>query len=126
MMRSGRYILVGKEPVPCEDLLEWARWYETADRRVQQDYVGAIFVSTVFLGLDHSFAFDRNAPPILFETMVFGGVYDGDMYRYSTWEQAELGHALVLADVQEAFAQRALKACECEEGRTWLVKRGEQ
>lgn len=48
-------------------------------------------VSTVWLGLDHSFG---DGPPIIFETMVFGDG-DGDQYmqRYATEEQARAGHA---------------------------------
>ena len=50
-------------------------------------------VSTVWLGLDHSFGFD-GSPPCIFESMVFGpGSYaDLDMNRYSTLEQAKAGH----------------------------------
>lgn len=48
-------------------------------------------VSTVFLGLDHSFSED--AEPLLFETLVFDGEFDGDMERYSTWDEAVKGHA---------------------------------
>jgi hypothetical protein len=31
-------------------------------------------------------------PPLIFETMVFGGSKDGEMDRYSTKEEAEKGH----------------------------------
>jgi hypothetical protein len=51
-------------------------------------------VSTVFLGIDHNFG---NGPPLLFETMVFGGEYDGYCKRYSTWEEAEGGHKTACA-----------------------------
>lgn len=110
---SDKYILDGKEPVPVDDLLTWAKWYETADRTVARDYVGQILVSTVFLGLDHSWRSifgGPEPPPILFETMVFSGVLGGHMSRYSTWEQAEWGHAFTLAEVREGFAQKALPA----------------
>jgi hypothetical protein len=43
------------EPVSEPDLLTWARWFETADRRVAVTEVGVYSVSTVFLGLDHGF-----------------------------------------------------------------------
>ena len=46
--------------------------------------------STVFLGLDHRFIDD--GPPLLFETMIFGGDGDKDQWRCSTWEQAEAQH----------------------------------
>ncbi len=61
--------MVGQTPVPCEDLLEWGRWLATAaNRRVRLTRVGPYFVSTIFLGLDHSFG---AGPPLLFETMVW-------------------------------------------------------
>jgi hypothetical protein len=63
-----RYILnAAGDPAPCEDLLEWARWYEERDnRRVALDEVNGVRVSTVFLGLDHGWG--RGAPA-LWETM---------------------------------------------------------
>ena len=94
---SGRYILEGHEAVPCEDLMEWASWFETADRSVRHDKVGAVRVSTVFLGLDHQFG---DGTPLIFETMVFGGPLDGEMDRCSTWDQAEKQHADILARVK--------------------------
>lgn len=48
-------------------------------------------VSTVFLALDHRFSGD--GPPIVFETMVFGGPFDQEQERYCTWVEAEAGHA---------------------------------
>lgn len=54
-------------------------------------------VSTVFLGIDHQHV--PGLPPILFETMVFGGPYDGYMRRYYTWEQAEISHREIVHQV---------------------------
>ena len=76
-----KYILKGKEPEPVHDVLAWGRWFETADRRVALDRIGETDISTVFLGLDHQFG---SGPPLLFETLVFGGELDGEMVRYST------------------------------------------
>ena len=90
---SDTYILDGQQPVAC-DLMTWARWFERARRHVAVDPLNNGRVSTVFLGLDHRFG--DEGPPILFETMVFGGVLDGEMRRYSTWEEAAHGHIAVL------------------------------
>ena len=86
---TKRYILKGKIPVPCEDLMEWAKRLEGADRKVKLTKTRDIQISTVFLGLDHQFG---DGPPLLFETMVFGGQLDGEMNRYSTWDDAVKGH----------------------------------
>ena len=56
-------------------------------------------MSTVFLGLDYSFVDD--APPILFETMIFGGEYDQiKQWRYETEKEARENHASVVKDLQ--------------------------
>jgi len=95
---SEHYILDGKK-AKSADLMEWAMWFETADRHVAKTSVNdEVNVSTVFLGLDHSFG---SGPPLLFETMIFGGEHDQYQDRYETWDQAEVGHeeAVKLATV---------------------------
>lgn len=88
-MRTDKYKLEGKTIIPCHDLMEWARWMEDANRHVRVEKKGDVRVSTVFLGLDHSF---DDGPPLLFETMIFGGPHDGFQERCSTWEEAEKQH----------------------------------
>jgi len=83
------------QPVRVRDLDAWAHWFENSgDRRVvARTIVGTLAVSTVFLGIDHRFI--GKGPPLLFETMVFGG--DDDMMRrYSTWDDAEAGHNVLV------------------------------
>lgn len=59
--------------------------------RIGLDQVGpGVEVSTVWLGYNH--AFMHGAPPVIFETLIFGGYYDGDMRRYCTEFQARRGH----------------------------------
>lgn len=74
-------------PVP---LREWANGYEDAAmRRVAWTVRGPVTVSTVFMGLNHQFG---EGPPLVYETLVMGGRYDDWMDRYSTWDDAVLGH----------------------------------
>ncbi len=70
------------------DVMEWAKEFATSDRVVKQQRVWFfLFVSTVFLGLDHSFG---EGPPLIFETMIFPcQVYQT---RYTTEKQARKGH----------------------------------
>ena len=89
-----KYILVGHKAQQCEDWREWGQWFETADRRVAQETYNGVRISTVFLGIDHDF---RGGPPLLFETMIFGGKHDQYQERYSTWEDAEDGHRVARA-----------------------------
>ena len=84
------FILAGRVPVAESDGLAWGNWFEKADRRVARDVIGDVEVSTVFLGIDHSWDDER---PLLFETMIFGGKYDEDQDRCATWEEAEAMHA---------------------------------
>ena len=91
----GRYVLIGQTPVPESDLFTWAEFVEQGPNRiVRQDdlisLIGPVFVSTVFLGLDHNWG---GGEPLLFETMIFGGPLDGEIcLRYPTWDRAESGH----------------------------------
>ena len=86
---NDKYILDGHTPVICNNLMEWAEWMEKGDRVVAKTNIGEVRVSTVFLGIDHNYLGDK---PLLFETMIFGGKYDEEMQRYSTWDEAEKGH----------------------------------
>jgi len=95
---DGYYILDGHEPVMVSPE-EWRNWRVKNDeqRTVAKDQIGEVCVSTVFLGIDDSFG---SGPPILFESMVFGGRYDEDMDRYETWEEAEAGHRAMVEKVK--------------------------
>lgn len=93
----NQYILKGKTAVACGDIKEWGEWFGKADRKVARETIDGVEVSTVFLGLDHSFG---DGPPLLFETMVFGGEMDGDQDRCTTWEQAEEMHRAMVARVK--------------------------
>lgn len=101
-MSTDNYILDGTTPVPEPDLYAWGQWFQSADRHVGDDAIGDSRVSTVFLGIDH--AFTDNGPPILFETMVFGGALDGEQGRCSTYEQAVVMHTAMCGRVREAMA----------------------
>lgn len=84
------------EPYPVHGVREWAGAFEpTYGQRVVGDDLawGFVRVSTVFLGIDHGFG--RGAP-VLFETMTFGGPFDGDQDRYHTRAEAVAGHRRTL------------------------------
>jgi hypothetical protein len=99
MNRDLRYILDGHKAVPV-DLMTWLRSFENNNRRVAKTIIENVEVSTVFLGLDHNWG---DGPPLLFETMVFGGLLDQEQERYTTWEEAEKGHASVVGRVSESL-----------------------
>lgn len=90
---DDKYILDGRTPVKT-DLLTWAKWFQSTDRRVAFDEVNDARVSTVFLGSDHGFG--EGDEPLIFETMIFGGEHDQYCDRCGTWEGAEAMHAKAL------------------------------
>lgn len=91
-----RHYILKETPVPV-DLITWAKWMQTGDTRVARDVVGNIEISTVFLGLDHSFG---HGPPLLYETMLFGDTTDNEMTRCSTYAQALEMHRAMVRHVQ--------------------------
>jgi len=96
-MREMLYTLDGHEPVEVTDVIEWARWFQdhNEERVVAYTCLGSLRVSTVFLAVNYSYL--PGGVPILFETMVFSESDIEDMRRYATWEQAEIGHAMVVS-----------------------------
>lgn len=85
------YVLDGHELRPATDGVAWARWFEAADRTVARTkLLDGSELSTVFLGIDHSFG---HGPPLLFETAHFAIRTADILQRYSTWAEAEEGHA---------------------------------
>jgi len=70
------------EPEACPDLMTWAKSFETQSRVVAKEQVGDMLVSTVFLGIDHSFS-GEGLVPVLWETMIFGGDLDEHQERCS-------------------------------------------
>ena len=94
-MDMGHWILVDREPVKCT-LLEWGAWFETNERIIEHTDIDDVRISTVFLGIDHSFSFDPGGPPILFETMIFGGDHDQYQTRCATYDEAKKMHTKAL------------------------------
>lgn len=83
------YILdENKQVQPVADVFVWAD-YQNAHKRVASTRRGKVWVSTVFLGIDHQYG---DGPPLVFETMVFGGPADQYQDRYSSYDDALLGH----------------------------------
>ena len=84
------------KPIP-KPIMEAAQWMEDHPNRKTVGYDELtdlngddVRVSTVFLGLNHSW---NGGKPILWETMIFGGINDqAYQERYSSYEDALEGH----------------------------------
>jgi hypothetical protein len=93
------------ELIPARDLIEWAMQFGRTDNHVALEEVSGFIVSTVFLGINHSFGSRR---PQWFETMVFRQMDNKrmlgrliDQWRYATLEEARAGHKLAVAAVEK-------------------------
>ena len=91
---------------------EWSRLHNDPEySRVDETELDGIWISTVWLGFDHSFGL--GGPRQIFETMVFDrhnqprpglqemGEFDR---RYSTEEEAEQGHLEVVQELKVLLA----------------------
>lgn len=107
-VKLDMYILQDKVPVVISDPQIWGEFMETQDRIIKKTEFGDIHISTVFIGLNHSL---DGSKILLFETLVFQGPLDSEMERYSSWEEAEAGHAKM-----EEKVFRALQGYPAEEG----------
>jgi hypothetical protein len=104
-MKNKYYILDADNHTVEVDLFTWANWFESGNRTVGYTQITSeIRVSTIFLGADHRLL--GEGPPILFETIVFGGPCDNEMWRYSSWDDAETGHASAVRKVRKVIGQK--------------------
>ena len=102
----GRHYYLNEDHsyTPC-DLMTWAmqleELWEARKKHVAVDIIEGKRISTVWLGLDHSY---DGRKPLLFETMIFADdEIGGDIYmdRYTTWEEAEAGHQKAIQWVKD-------------------------
>lgn len=99
----NQYILDNlNNPVLEPDYTKYGQWMQARENRrlgIHRMPDGTK-VSTVFLGLDHGW---NGGPPVLWETMVFGGKYDQEQDRYISYDEAVQGHRQWVKRVEEAF-----------------------
>jgi len=100
-----------KDGLPIS-MYSWGLLMENPTYRVvkQETLVDNRWVSTVWLGIDHSFGGKKK---LLFETMVFdhegGGDSGGDIlecFRWSTLAEAQKGHATIVEELNKHPHQR--------------------
>jgi len=78
---------------------EWGRMFEDHPLRVVAHHkIRRVTVSTVWVGLDQRH--HGQGPPLIYETMVFGGPLDGTTLRYTYRDEAIDGHAGILDAVR--------------------------
>lgn len=85
------YVLDSENRVQStSDIHQWGQFMEDRERRrVASTRIGPIWISTVFLGVDHAFL---DSELHIFETMVFGGPFDQYIERTGSWNDALITH----------------------------------
>jgi hypothetical protein len=86
-------------PVQCANDDDWFAWFEDiANRRVTLTRItDEVSVSTIFIGLN----LPPSDPPLLFETEIFGGEYAGCRWSWDTWDNAKIGHEIIVAALRK-------------------------
>jgi hypothetical protein len=85
---------------------EWSVLFDDDEyKQVAETTIDNLWVSTVWLGLDHNIW--GHGPPLIFETMVFDrgdgtSPWDMDQARYSTEEAARRGHEQMVEQVRRS------------------------
>ncbi len=107
---SKYYLKKDHTYIPCS-LRRWSDQLEymhrTNTKHVARDEVNGRLISTVWIGLDHSFQLNSEHP-LVFETMIFDDITTGDelyMERYTTWQEAEEGHKKAIEWVKANYPQ---------------------
>ena len=109
-MRPIKYLLdQDGNPYPVDDLDAWAENWDrqrAATRLLDLvDLPEGGTVSTIFMGIDHNLL--GKGPPVLWETMVFEGAFDGMCKRWHTQQEAREGHAWMIAHMTRALSLAA-------------------
>lgn len=107
-MSNIKWYLLDDNNIPYEetDLIKVNNFFESPKRITKQEYPipnnETVSVSTVFLALDHNISFnnEKDKLPILWETMVFGGEFDGYQKRYTSHKDALKGHKLIVSKIK--------------------------
>jgi hypothetical protein len=86
-------------PKKIDDVLKWAHVFQSTDRQIALDRFDDVTVSTIFIGIDYL----NNVVPLLFETMIFGGEYDGYQIRSPTKKDALIGHKKALDKIRTLY-----------------------
>lgn len=86
------------------DWMTWGKFMEDGNRIVGWTGITSeTQVSTVFIGIDHRLY--GKGPPVLFETMIVGGPLDEYQWRYSSYDDAMIGHKAAVRKAREAIGQ---------------------
>lgn len=96
-------------PIPRDEWITFVGARREEYRRVAADQLGDVWISTVWLGLDHGLR--QGGPPLIFETMIFPECEYCE--RTSTEAAALAAHDRAVAHVRTgAYARECREAAE--------------
>jgi hypothetical protein len=84
----------------------WAFLFEKDDRQIRHDVIGDVTISTVWLGINHA-VFPIDGRILIFETMIFGGDHEQDIWRYATEDEAVAGHERITREIKAGLTPGA-------------------
>lgn len=93
MLEVTGYILKGKAPVPCDDIVVWQQFMDdVAGRTLGSDQAGKFGILTTFVGVN----LGSEIMPKFFRTVISGDNGDNDPWLTETWEEAIVTHRTVV------------------------------
>ena len=99
-----RHLYYDRSGKPIASLDEWNRLREDPDTSrvaLTEGLPDCASVSTVWFGVDSSLLSD---PPLIFESMVFGGYHHHERWQYASEAAALAGHDQIVAALREGHA----------------------
>lgn len=108
---TPQYVIVKGQPIHEPDLYKWSDWYQRNHRRhrIGDTRIGDQRISTRNMGLD--LAWGRSNPPVLWETMIFGGPHDMAQWRYTSRQAAIETHTRIVKHLRYGMAP---PECNCD------------
>ena len=101
---SKFFVLTHTKKVVPVDPFEWSDTYDrdTKGRQVGRTIIKGCVISTMFLGIG---CMHGLKPTVMFETTVYRDDIKCDEFtsQHDTWDEAELGHLLVIDKVRAHF-----------------------
>jgi len=98
-----RHLYYDRSGKPIASLDEWDRLRRNPDAlrvALTEGLPGSVSVSTIWYGVDSSLA----GAPLIFETVIFGGLHDHKRWQYPSEAAALAGHDQIVAALREGQA----------------------
>jgi len=102
------YVLENKKIVSVDNVVEYLEKMEKAETNVRTTAFQKIVVSSVFVGIDFSIN-TKNRKPRIFETVVFGGSYNGYKYLSTSWNSTLKKHRQLVNLIKEEHHEEMQK-----------------